>query len=262
MKIVIIPIGGLGNNLFHLSLGKKLEDEGFDVNFDFFLTESNIITTTLGWSIHKNAIKDELVHNVRNYKIKFKILTLLLLKLSQVIGKPVFNHYFIKEDIDLTKIKFHNYRVISGYFQEKNQIAYFSSGLYGLVQFLKTVRTKFQPKNEFENVIHFRGKDSNHINRNKELLKMRQEECKLWHIVTDDLNYAKKELSNKNIKVIGESAEVDFFQLAGASKNLICSNSTFSWWASHLVGGETTIHMPKELFKKSGYWNSNEIQII
>ena len=54
MKIYLA--GGFGNNLFQLYLVNLLRKKGVSVDLFSNLTEKNIITSLLGWTIHENEL--------------------------------------------------------------------------------------------------------------------------------------------------------------------------------------------------------------
>lgn len=49
--------GGVGNNLFQLAQGVYLSDMGYDVSYNLALTRRNPLTRLLGWSVHPDDMR-------------------------------------------------------------------------------------------------------------------------------------------------------------------------------------------------------------
>ena len=49
--------GGVGNNLFQLAQGVYLSDMGYDVSYNLALTRRNALTRLLGWSVHPDDMR-------------------------------------------------------------------------------------------------------------------------------------------------------------------------------------------------------------
>ena len=67
-----------------------------------------------------------------------------------------------------------------------------------------------------------------------------------FYFFSDDNNYVKKEFSNlKNAKIVEGNKDYEDLQLMSLCKNIICANSTFSFWAAFLSNRKGLVCAPK-----------------
>ena len=255
-------MGGFGNNLYQISLGFFLEKKGFNVSYNFFMTKKNFFTKLLRWKTYDDSYQ---IPGIKQVKISFFLRFMILVKF---LFSKIFKNSFCKakfvlpkdilEELDFKKIRF-----ICGYFQEKHQILFFREGVKKTINLLSEEKSnKFQILHSTENIIHFRGGDSNLLNENRKILEILKKSDEKWFIITDDPLFIENEVGLINIHLINSSPLNDFFMLSSAKNKLICSNSTFSWWASHLVSSKTNVFFPKNLHIKSSYLGKGKVHII
>ncbi|TVZ38654.1 hypothetical protein P886_3028 [Alteromonadaceae bacterium 2753L.S.0a.02] len=63
MKTVVYLAGGVGNNFFQICLGEHLKSLGCSVVYNRYFIKHNIVTRTLGWSIHDDVILSHVLEN-------------------------------------------------------------------------------------------------------------------------------------------------------------------------------------------------------
>lgn len=68
------------------------------------------------------------------------------------------------------------------------------------------------------------------------------------NVFTDSIDYVKQEFSDLDINIIDTKSEIQDFQLMSIHDNMICSNSSFSWWASFLNNKKQQIIVPDRWF--------------
>lgn len=77
-------------------------------------------------------------------------------------------------------------------------------------------------------------------------------------IFTDDVEYVSKEFDGYGITIMDTDGDIDALSKMSSFKNIIISNSTFSWWASKLNGKADKIISPDRWFSvdfQNGYSN-------
>lgn len=72
------------------------------------------------------------------------------------------------------------------------------------------------------------------------------------NVFTDSPEYVQKELEGMDVNIINGGSEINDLYLMSLHDNIICSNSTFSWWASLLKNKKEKIIVPKVWFKNFG----------
>ena len=108
-------------------------------------------------------------------------------------------------------------------------------------------------------VAHLRMTDSPESKKNLNLLTKIIKNKKDKILILTDYKAIKNHLNNHDINIESNFAKDDFLKLCSAKKELYCSNSTFSWWASHFVSEKCKIYMPRELYEKYGYYGKSKV---
>ena len=219
-KIQIMTKGGLGNQLFQVSLAEYLYNKNMNTNIKIILNDS--------WYYQQNKRKFNLKEyynykfNVCNNKIKF-IDKVFSYRSEKIVS------YFLKKNIILNNC-------LDGYWQDIFFANFLNLKNFNEKLFLKN---KLLPKKYF--IIHFRGDDffyskSHHVINldfyNRALKNFREYPI----IAIGDENhtlYMIKQLKNSNITYY-EMSEFDAFSSIINSSGGIASNSTFCWWGIYL----------------------------
>ena len=236
--------GGFGNILFQFA---AIYSSNKPISVVTILTKKNFFTQKiLKWEIHESKL--EIFEFKESAVNLFKIIfTLLSFRLSLFLKKPFFGN-LQSESIALNDIKdLKNYCSYSAgiQFNSKNKL-----GINQILNHLKNLK-KSKALPAYENVFHFRGKDANHLSENEEKLKLLFNKFgQNIYIVTDDTEKCKS-LGITNV-ISGELLD-DFFILSNTINNFFLSDSTFSWWASHLCDSSTNIYMPNKLYERHGF---------
>ena len=64
------------------------------------------------------------------------------------------------------------------------------------------------------------------------------------HVYTDSPEHVLKEFPHRKFNLIQASSELQEFTLLSQYENMVCSNSSFSWWASQLGVEKQRIMVP------------------
>lgn len=253
--------GGFGNIMFQFVLINRLIDLGYDVViYDNFLKDNFITKHLLRWKLQNDFYKIYFEKNniTINHSSHFKFLIdLFMLSLSKFKKKAFFKYIFNPTSSDLNHSSLNN-KVFMGYFQNK---AFLENSQFAIKTTVNGIR-KFIVHIPEENVVHFRGGDSGHSNNNVKMMEKILTRIENIKIVTDDISKLKKVLLNKNLDVVSNSPLIDFSILCSAQKTLVCSNSTFSWWAANVVKKEVKIIMPSKLYNTIGFSKANKLKLI
>jgi hypothetical protein len=155
----------------------------------------------------------------------------------------------IEEDINYTELKFYDGDVsLSGYFQS---LKYFDDCMYEFIEklCLPSVDNSFiQEKNvafhirrgDYMNFSHIHGVcDTEYFNSQFEKFKNYQ-----INVFTDSPDIVSEEFKNKKFNLIKTTSELNDLTLMSLHENIVCSNSSFSWWASLLGNKKDTIIVP------------------
>jgi len=257
MKIYLA--GGFGNNLFQLYLANLLRKKGITVDLFSNLTEKNIITSLLGWTIHENELSKLRIKTKRENFLIF-LFDFFKLSFSRLLSSPFMNAYydsnktkaFLKEEF-LDKLIRNN--IISGYFQYSELLS-----LKELEEFKTTYFAELSSDKKLHTCLHLRGGDL--INENIQLLDFYRRSInylgvKDVNIISNDKNLVKLfTQANKDLRLSVLSSESplnDFMNMANC-ENLICSKSTFSLW-SGLIGSQNFVILPED--KKINFYENN-----
>jgi hypothetical protein len=255
-------LGGFGNVLFQILVSKVVSKKGKDFKFVKTLTEKNIITSLIKWSIHQ-PLYEKLIS--KDQFIKTSVLSAIFITsigaISKIMKIRFNNTTFYSDKIKFTKPYSKN---IFGYFQDR---FFLEQNKKQLLELGHDLRIMYGSHSE-NIIVHYRSGDSgwaikynNYYSKIRELLK--KESFKVV-IVTDSKKEAELffyELNN--FEVISNENALDDFKILLSAKKLYCAPSTFSWWASHSLHKDSKVVFPSALEKTLGiYINKKRITII
>lgn len=241
--------GGFGNTLFQithaLAIYTATKNEVIIISN---LTEKNVITIALKWTIHDSLFKGFI--NKSNFPIRIQktsinesILITLKAFLSRFLNMKFYGTlYSNTSDINVIQNNSINH---FGYYQMSDCNTYY---LQAFQKVTNELFEQFYSESEHRIVVHFRWGDSDQAKKTigyyetvrKMLLGL--DDCV---IVTDSVNVAKDFFGKlNNCKIIKGDALADFSLLISADI-LFCAYSTFSWWAGQSSKGRV-IYMPSE----------------
>jgi len=253
-------MGGFGNVLFQILAFRILNKADDKVKYVCTLTEKNIITRLLGWTIHRNIYYDFIdKKNVLPFSFYSALFILIILKFNLRFLKK---YAFFYKDNDFFECPFSDN--IFGYFQSRK---FLSNNEEELLKLCSEIREKY--KTTFlDVVVHFRCgdfiwsiEDRAYYNHIRELLS---KEDKSILIVTDSLEDARiffKEVNNVSF-LSSKDPMCDFKNMISARK-FYCSPSTFSWWAAHSLDKNSEVIMPLSFKHKMGiYVNRKNLTVL
>jgi len=248
--IIVKLAGGLGNQLFQYSFGQYIQNKyKLKVIYDISFYES------------KKRLSHEKL-TIRNFpEIKLNTIKYAGLMLNIKIFKKSLNSIIVTEN-NLNNVKNYDNKIYIGNWQTykfsleiKNilmrELNFESKELTNYINILNIVNYKTTA------TIHVRGTDIlsggyggkfKPLNENYYIKALNYfSNIERIVIVTDDPEYAKSlNFKSYPLQIIStEDVLVDFMVLRNA-KNLICANSTFSWWAGFLGNSENII-FPNDL---------------
>jgi len=245
-RINIWLAGGLGNILFQLNFGQRLKEQNYDVNYITNLTENNFITQKiLKWKIHEPIYQS--LFSTIEWQRKSSLSAFwacLAFFLSKKFDITFFGYSWEKKTSRSTNV--------SGYFQGRKLIESSFSTIHKVALDMSMELIRNDDIREKE-VIHFRGRDSLRLKENIDLLRKSIEKFPNLTIITDHFTLAKRYAPQQ--KIISENAINDFKKMIFATDVLICSDSTFSFWAA-VMNNTAKIYAPKTLIDQFG--NVNE----
>jgi len=67
------------------------------------------------------------------------------------------------------------------------------------------------------------------------------------YVLTDSQDYVLDEFRNKDFKLVTTSSDLEDLTFMSRFNNIVCSNSSFSWWAS-LIGGAKNVYVPSRWY--------------
>lgn len=256
-------MGGFGNVLFQVLAFNVLKKKNKNIFFIKILTQKNIITNFLGWTIHQELFSD-LIDQKQFKKINaFKAFIALLVgliskRLKKKFKIATFYDHYNQIDDEVSKNIF-------GYFQDKYFVKQNQKDLLDLG---RTLATKYRLEKSFSIVVHYRKGDSAWANKFSyyyiEIKRLLQNESLPILIVSDSIDDAKCFFKDvKNIKIVSSNNAIDDFKYLVSANKLYCAPSTFSWWASHSLNNKAELIMPKFFDEYLGiYVNSKNLTII
>lgn len=255
-------MGGFGNILFQiLAYNVLLKKEKRPLLFVKILTEENILTKLLKWTIHQNLFYDLIDDKKYHRPSMFYAFTITFFGMISKISNFKFRFStFFNGDLDIADNKADN---IFGYFQEKE---FLERNRMEVMSLGKLLGTKYRSVETHELVVHYRKGDSNWATDDyyKKVKEHLLYETSKIIVVTDSLKDAADFFSDiKECKVVRSSNALDDFKIMLSAKKLYCAPSTFSWWAAHsLVKGANAI-FPSLLNDKLGvYLDAKHYDVI
>lgn len=237
--------GGIGNNLFQFAQGVCLSDMGYEVSYNLALTRRNPLTRLLGWSVHPDDMRTaafagetleealspaDLAFLLREFAAS-KLLRRPVPALSALDGKSDVRiaRYYAAGDFMTERVIRRMRRII------RDRLA--------AVQF-------YADAPRLSAVVHYRAGDMPPHKRLAFGFYRRSIE-KIAH-VHDEIHWATND-ERGLMRTLGESAggvrhrvapaasATEDFILLMRAKTVICSNSTFCYWAAILGDSERLI---------------------
>ena len=272
--IIIKLSGGLGNQMFQYALGLALERKlNIQVKYDFsfFKNRKNIHNNILIHEIFKIDIK------VAKNKELYSFLGINIFRVFRKISK-IFNlnnsKYIFEDDKKNPMIlneKLNNC-YLDGYWQNWKYFIDYKKEINNIFSFKPVISKKFNEikkkiLNKKSAIIHFRRGDYKD-KKNKgifyqlgkayyqEAIQVMRKKNKdlIFYVFSDEIDLAKDFFTfEKNLVFININKGKDSYRdmyLMSLSKNIIISNSTFSWWAAWLGESKNIIIAPKLWFKQ------------
>jgi hypothetical protein len=234
-------MGGLGNQLFQVNFGIWLQNRyQTKVSFNNYLVQSNIITKTLGWTIHEFFL-EELVDLKVDLLCEGSLASIVLSKIR------AFNSYSYYSGVsdwrgEMSRNHF-------GYFQDRS----FLEKSYGNIQ-LRPGLLDASRKND--TIMHLRGTDMNDREQAMSYYSnvLDELEASEIYVVTtcqETLSYLRRKfLAKHDLIDVGSSGRRDFLTCCSAN-TFIAAPSTFSWWAARL-GRAKKIIIPRKMRAELG----------
>jgi len=235
--------GGLGNQIFQLAASLKYAKTKNIKTINIDTSIINRFDTKFGFQLDELfSFKDSIIEfNFNNHFYSN-------LRLPKISFIRYFSNEILISDNNfqaaLNSHKNNHFYQFDGYFQE----CLTQSDLDSMIELLRPLlrlnlnNSINKNKNKDNLVIHIRGGDFVKLNRNPELdenfylNKIKNfDKSKKIKVVTDDIKYSKKILSNidRDYEIVSSTMLNDFITIASHS-NRILSPSTFSFWASAL----------------------------
>jgi hypothetical protein len=233
--------GGIGNQLFQIAATYALALRNKDIcGFDF----NNCHTPLQGnpSNKYKNNVFSKL-NEINNYK---------------------FSSYYIEPKFSYTELPHIKDLMLNGYFQSEKYFIDYKDNIKDLFIIDKINSRIFLNSIRKDNIqitsIHVRRGDYVNLSHMHSLCSLEYYKEAIRHIsnsifviVSDDLEWAKKNIYGENIYYSPFDNELDDFSLMTCCDNNIISNSTFSWWGAYLNNNiNKKIIAPKIWFGPSG----------
>lgn len=266
--------GGLGNQMFQYSFGYALSKKAnIPIKYDFsFFKNSNVhhgILLNEIFPLEIDLVKKKEIANIIGLD-RFKILR----KLKQFL--KITNPKYVLENSDkdiLPITKELNDHYLDGYWQNWNYFIEYKEELNKKFMFNNNTSNHFKELekavlNSNSAIIHLRRGDYVNNNNKKlfhqlgrsyfdqgmKLIRRKEDNIK-FYVFSDDINFAKSffNYDDKLVFMNTHNSKNGFrdMHLMSMCKNIIISNSTFSWWAAWLGSdNKKTIVAPKLWFKQ------------
>lgn len=255
-------MGGFGNVLFQILAYRVVSKSEDIIKINNILTERNLVTKLLGWTIHERLYDDFIDKNDinNNSNIFIIIIVLILSNISKITRSQNSIATFYSVHNQLKKPYARN---IFGYFQDKNFLEQNKDDLLLLGQ---EVHNKYK-QNESHIVVHYRLGDSIWAREYQsyycQIKKLVQMESETVYIATDSPKEALKFFSDcDNVKLTDSKNALDDFKYMVSAKKLYCAPSTFSWWAAHSLNNNSIAIMPSFFENTLGIYKNKELAII
>lgn len=254
-------MGGFGNILFQILVYNILIKKKLKVKFVETLTNKNIFTKLLKWTIHEKSYYDLIDKNqiIKISNLKATLIFFIAL-MSKIKNKGYNKSSFYNKELKLSDLISSN---IFGYFQDKS---FLEDNREEIVSLGKKIRNIYgEDKNLI--VVHYRKGDSIWVRECKEYYeKVRliiDNENREVIIVTDSIEDAKLFFNGcNNIKIIKSENAIQDFRYLVSANIIFCGPSTFSWWAAHSLKENSIIYCPKILEDKLGFYFENQTLFI
>lgn len=257
-------MGGFGNVLFQILAYNVILSKGYKkVFFVTTLTEKNIITKTIKWSIHEK-LYDDLIDESQKFKVSssYAFCAVFFGFLSKTVGKFFsFSTFYIKKNtLDNTTLAAN----IFGYFQEREFLSANKSELQALGE---VIYVKYSLPQKYDVVVHYRKGDSGwavlHAGYYEQVKKLLKQEDKEICIVTDSYDDASDFFAGiDNIRILNSPNAIEDFKIMISSKKLYCAPSTFSWWAAHTLNENSQVVAPQFLENELGMYVKGLCKLI
>ncbi len=275
---IIFLFGGSGNQIYKYVLSNYLANNN---HYILMITLQTPKSDTQRQTIYKNI-------NFRNSKIKFLEIKFIsqsfvnkLIVILNFLFKPLSRYVFFMNDkvkLDLNIINIKKFKpkfiIANGYFHESN---FYRKNIFLLKKILTYEKYKKKYTNPYYKdkiAIHYRiGDYATNVNAKKThgvlspiyfeesikfLLKLNKN-IKSIDIFSDSPKVAIKYLEKRNfnlpLRVVDTNFLNDIEKIIKISlyKNIIISNSTFSWWSVLLASesNDSLIVMPEKFYKKN-----------
>lgn len=216
--------GGVGNQLFQVAAGYAYSRK-FDK--ELFIDSSK-------WGAHQgNSPETYKTTLFRNFSYG-KVFT------RDVIG-------FHEKGLNYTEIPFHiNSVSLNGYFQS---LKYFEKHKNEFIPLLALPEIDFYPPKD-DVCFHIRRGDylqfqkvhyvcdTDYFNNLFDRFN-----GKNIYVITDSPDHVLNEFDGKDFKLIKTNSDLEDLTVMSKFNNIVCSNSSFSWWAS-LIGGAENVYVP------------------
>jgi hypothetical protein len=226
-KCYVKLIGGLGNQLFQLACGYAYASK----------YDKELFIAWEGWHAHQGNNPSVYRNTIFN---NFEFTQ------DNLHHIPTYNEPSLK----YKEIPYYDGDIVlSGYFQSYKYFEYYSDDFIS-----KLSLPKFE---KFDNAValHIRRGDylifSNiHYVCDTEyfMRNIARFPDKFYHVFTDSKDHVMREFSNLNFKIVNSNSDLEDLAAMAAHENIICSNSSFSWWASLLGEKKDKVIVPDRWF--------------
>lgn len=259
-------MGGFGNVLFQILAFEVIKSQtNHEVFFVEVLTEKNIITRILKWSIHQKLYQKLISkQQIKNVNLVKSFCVISLAFFSKITNR---NYKYSTFYINNVEFEYSNLSDnIFGYFQEKKFLSENQQIILSLGERLNSI---FHENLSYDIVVHYRGGDSgwallynDYYKKVKDLLIL--EPGRSICVVTDSLDNANSFFGNiDNLKIINSKNAIDDFKIMiSTNYKLYCAPSTFSWWAAHSLNKDKQIIAPSFLQEKLGMFVKGNLTLI
>lgn len=256
-------MGGFGNVLFQMLAFRVVQKkDSKPIKYICFLTEKNILTKCIKWSIHDRLYEDFISKDQFSQISTISALRVVFVAtLSKIIG-----HYF-------SYASFYNQRIslchaplaknIFGYFQEKSFLSNHIAEIHTLGE---DIRTTMNIHENNLTVVHYRKGDSSWAERNLGYYEKVRDRINDLNeeviVVTDSKNAAEEFFKNiAHVKISSSTSAKEDFKIMLRAKKLFCAPSTFSWWAAHTLPADCVVIAPKFLDELLGFYTKSTLEI-
>lgn len=237
--------GGVGNNLFQLAQGVYLSDMGYDVSYNFALTRRNALTRMLGWSVHPDDARavffagETLDDGLSSADLAFLLSEFAA---TRLLRRPVPDLSALDGRRD---VRIANYYA-AGEFMTERAIR----RMRGIVRGRLAAVERRADAPRLPAVVHYRAGDMpphkrltfGYYRRAIERIAPLHDEI---HWITNDERSLKRNLGQTAAgvrhRMRRSSAAIEDFILLTRAESIICSNSTFCYWAAILGDAERLI---------------------